>query len=79
MWGAHARGGLCEVTLFFPHFERPTNRQNMAVEVPKKETMLHGREVMRTHTISHITRASYSSHRHSSFPWGDFPSFPELS
>ena len=51
----------------------------MAVEVPKKETTSHGREVARTHAISHVTRASYSSHGHSGFPWGDFLSFPELS
>ena len=54
---------------FNVHFDRHT----------QKEIMSHGREVARTHAISHVTRASYSSHGHSGFPWGDFPSFPELS
>ena len=51
----------------------------MAVEVPEKEIRSHEREVARTHAISHVTRASYLSHGHSGFPWGDFPPFPELS
>ena len=51
----------------------------MAVEVHKKEITSHGREVARTRPISHVTRASYSSHGQSGSPWGDFPPFPTFS
>ena len=51
----------------------------MAVKVHNKEITSHGREVARTHAISHVARASYSSHEHSGFPWVDFSPFPELN
>ena len=58
-----------------PLFRHPRNL-SMAVKVHNKEITSHGREVARTHAISHVARASYSSHEHSGFPWGISRLFP---